>query len=1497
MVWTKLLLYRLSILTTVVIWYSFMGFNNSKALISSSIECAPTTLLSVSAVNDGVWNNPATWSNNQIPTSADDVTIPAGVTVSLSGAIQARTIMVEGILTTETLTADFDMSTKGIMVHSGGALEIGTETNPYLGNGIITLNGSNPNEVLMSPAMGAKLIGVMGNGRLDLHGAPKISWTQLNATAAVGTQTITLKEMVDWQVGDEIVIASTDFDPHQAEKRVITAINGLNLTLDTPLQYMHWGTEQIYNDGSNDRILDERAEVGLLTRNLKIQGDTSSENNGYGGHIMSMPNSLSKASNIELFRMGQKSQVGRYPWHWHLLGDAPGQYIKNAGIHRSYNRLVTVHGTNYTLVEGNVGYDFIGHGYFLEDGNEIRNLFKDNLGVVCKRPVVGEETTPHDLGIGADRGASPEAFPVTFWITNPNNDFIGNVSAGSDGSGFWHLVLDEVLDGSNSGYVPGHQPMGVFDDNKAHSNLFSWGIDGGIDEVTEEIEAGHYRPRNPDGSQFVPVINRFDGYKSVDRNVWIRANTMDFYDCDFGDNGRADFFSYNQTLYNSLIVGKSANIGNPQSASELQAGRSLPFPNRSIDAFTNAFRGHSIYDGPSGIVDTHFAGFDQVGARSYCFQTNGASRKSTNHFARGITFDPAIPENAKFDFQNNSFFSYMYLSGLIDEDGSITGVPGTNIRPDIIPHPNGQNLYEKGANIQMSNIIGKPEWGAWLTQNKTYNYFKDTDFTDKSAAAFTPRYFITQYPDLSTHAVFNTQTQQLYFDAPVITNDLDYTYYMQYHKLPKYMLGEVNGAVGNSENVIVAYPNIPSIAYAGNATRVTSMAQLKASASQAYFIKDNTVFVKHITNVVRSDFQQRQFGSDYKYESNQVFICNSGNCFDNTTWGDVLNQVTLIDYGVRSMNLGSVVTNNDSRDAVSTTDGLSVPTLSYANTRVSFNVQNNGNGTDGYTDYEIDLEARQVWEYFETLNVDYTGPDVELLVVNQTGDTFSAGTYSASDIDKVQIGQDVQFDIFSNVKKLVLRFHESAIGNDLNTAASQPVEINSIRLGSDVPTAYSQSSTPVGQDTDGDGLLDSEEVTLCRDPNTAADFALEFDGLSTFFDGYTTDQLSNVQESNGVFGATSTAGDSKIIHRNVVSFESSEVSSLRVRFKADRSTTSFQIFFETLANSSFSASRSLTAVYTGNGSWEELVLDLSANVDLANQVITGLRIDPTNHSNVNFEIDWIRADAALDPAVSCSYTIDDDGDGLSNGEETDNCRDANSAADFAIEFNGDDIFDGYTTQQLTSVQELNGTLSGISTGSDSKLIKNEFLGIQGSQITSLQVRFKANISSTQFRIFWKNEDGGYAAARSVAANYTGNSSWQTIQLDLSNDQDWIGKTITSLRIDPTNDTNVSFEIDWIRAQDAVDPNNPCGTLSLRNDEIQRQVQLFPNPIAQGDRIGIRGLLQQDKVSIQVFDMSGKRVKVEADHTMLQLIQPKAGIYLVVFEINEHQRLTHKLVVY
>ncbi len=76
------------------------------------------------------------------------------------------------------------------------------------------------------------------------------------------------------------MLASTDFDPRQAERRTIAAISGNTITLDRPLDYMHFG-EITFG-------VDERGEVGLLTRNIKVQASDDAEQTYFGGHIMAM---------------------------------------------------------------------------------------------------------------------------------------------------------------------------------------------------------------------------------------------------------------------------------------------------------------------------------------------------------------------------------------------------------------------------------------------------------------------------------------------------------------------------------------------------------------------------------------------------------------------------------------------------------------------------------------------------------------------------------------------------------------------------------------------------------------------------------------------------------------------------------------------------------------------------------------------------------------------------------------------------------------------------------------------------------------------------------------------------------------------------------------------------------------------------------------------------------------------------------------------------------
>eukprot|EP00957_Ditylum_brightwellii_P027615 2087692-Ditylum_brightwellii.AAC.1 len=167
---------------------------------------------------------------------------------------------------------------------------------------------------------------------------------------------------------------------------------------------------------------------------------------------------------VEFFRVGQKALHGRYPFHWHRVGNVSGQYIKNSSVHRSFHRCITIHNTNQAMVLGNTCVDHFGHGFFLEEGNEVKNIIQYNLGVGSKK------ISPSLALLQSDFNLSPgDRFPgpATYWVSNPDNDIRHNIAVGSEGSGFWmafrtYLACDEQPGGSGCIVVDNQQQANVF---------------------------------------------------------------------------------------------------------------------------------------------------------------------------------------------------------------------------------------------------------------------------------------------------------------------------------------------------------------------------------------------------------------------------------------------------------------------------------------------------------------------------------------------------------------------------------------------------------------------------------------------------------------------------------------------------------------------------------------------------------------------------------------------------------------------------------------------------------------------------------------------------------------------------------------------------------------------------------------------------------------------------------------------------------------------------
>jgi G8 domain len=359
---------------------------------------------------------------------------------------------------------NLSLSSRWIVVH-GGILQCGTSLNPFTKKLTLTLVGAKSDEVALGASMGTKLLGAMHGGRIHLYGENRVNWTQLAQSAAVGATQITLKEPVDWRVGEKLVVAASTLDPGQTEERMIASVSPdrTTLTLTEALNHFHYAQLQTFAS----RTLDSRAEVGLLTRNIVIQGDDLSQGEQFGGHVMIMggsstvretdaiKRSSARIQGVEFWRMGQFDRLGRYPIHWHLNGDSSGDFVRGSSFHSNFQRGVVVHGTDNTAIERNIVHRSIGHSYSSEDGSETGNQFVMNLGL---------QTLPFPRAASNPAQASQnDTQAATFWIRGANNRFIGNHAAGGENSAFWF---------DNVGLVD--QSKFEFRGNLAHSYL----IDG-----------------------------------------------------------------------------------------------------------------------------------------------------------------------------------------------------------------------------------------------------------------------------------------------------------------------------------------------------------------------------------------------------------------------------------------------------------------------------------------------------------------------------------------------------------------------------------------------------------------------------------------------------------------------------------------------------------------------------------------------------------------------------------------------------------------------------------------------------------------------------------------------------------------------------------------------------------------------------------------------------------------------------------------------------------
>jgi hypothetical protein len=482
-------------------WLRFAGF----LLILLAVFVSNVFATDIKSVQNGNWSDTNTWNTGTVPEQGDNVLIDSShvVIYDVFSDKEIRLIHIRGTLefsrsfntrldvgmiiisTAEIVNVNANCS----MHHHGPfwpeaprpALEIGTMANPIPANITARIRLKYFSDMSDDCAPGIISYG----GRMDVHGAPvNRTWGKLGAGTPQGATTITLAEAVDWKVGDHIIITrstrpegnihnSGSFRTNgqsETEEKYIAAISGNTITLDSPLEHAHpkwWGNRT--------------GEVALLSRNVIVE---SKDPGGERGHTMYHRGSVGSISYAEFAHLGKAGVLARYPIHYHVLGSSMrGSSVVGASIWDSHNRFVTIHATNYLVVRDCVGYKSLGHGFFMENGEEVYNFLDHNLSVLTfDTDELPDQALPYDSNDGAG-----------FWWANGRNAFLNNVAAETDRYGYQYEIFPEFSapveqpDGSIRQNVQIRSlPFILFKNNEAHGTMeYGMALEGGSAAVDD----------------------------------------------------------------------------------------------------------------------------------------------------------------------------------------------------------------------------------------------------------------------------------------------------------------------------------------------------------------------------------------------------------------------------------------------------------------------------------------------------------------------------------------------------------------------------------------------------------------------------------------------------------------------------------------------------------------------------------------------------------------------------------------------------------------------------------------------------------------------------------------------------------------------------------------------------------------------------------------------------------------------------------------------------
>uniref|UniRef100_A0A8C3WBQ6 PKHD1 ciliary IPT domain containing fibrocystin/polyductin n=1 Tax=Catagonus wagneri TaxID=51154 RepID=A0A8C3WBQ6_9CETA len=357
--------------------YLVSGEGQIQVVLQVREGVAPTISDPTSAPESAIkWSLPDAWEgvekgwgghSGAVPGSGEDVLILPNRTVLVDTDLP----LLRGLYVRGTLEFPVDRSnvlSVACMVIAGGELRVGTLENPLEKEKklLIFLRASEGvfcdrfNGIRIDPGT----IGVFGKVRL--HSAyPKKSWTHLGADIASGNERIIVEDAVDWRLQDKIVLSSSSYEPHEAEVLTVKEVRGHHVRIHERLRHRHIGSVHTMEDGRRVRLA---AEVGLLTRNIQIQGDTAC-----GGRLL--VRSFRKSSGeefsgvLQLFNVEIQNFGSPLYSSVELTNVSAESWIISSTLHQSCGGGIHAASSHGIILNDNVVFGTAGHGIDLEGQN------------------------------------------------------------------------------------------------------------------------------------------------------------------------------------------------------------------------------------------------------------------------------------------------------------------------------------------------------------------------------------------------------------------------------------------------------------------------------------------------------------------------------------------------------------------------------------------------------------------------------------------------------------------------------------------------------------------------------------------------------------------------------------------------------------------------------------------------------------------------------------------------------------------------------------------------------------------------------------------------------------------------------------------------------------------------------------------------------------------------------------------------------------------------